>query len=329
MSGLIGRLVAHGGAPLIEQSQSLIAQLDRGGQLIEWNTSVQHILDSTPGAVSVPELLDASSRTRFMHLIEQALAQQLTGPIMLNFNAGSAALPHSYSVRLIALPDAQLILLAEPLAPLDTQSAQEYMRITNELATTTRNLQKARYELTKKQQQLEQALNQLEQLARIDELTQVLNRRSIMGYLHEEIERSTRYPAHVSILLIDIDFFKQINDRYGHQTGDEVLRSTAGLLQQSIRATDHLGRYGGEEFLCILPMTEPDAAAELAERLGQRISSAHYAVADTVNFYVTISSGVAGFDWQTDTISTLIAHADDALYQAKARGRNQHCIWQP
>lgn len=329
MSGLIDRLVAHGGAPLIEQGQSLVVQIDRGGQLVEWNPSLQLILDLVPDTTSLFDLLDSSSRPRMVQQIEQALANRPASAVVLNFSAGPTDLPRSYSCRLLALPGQQLIMLAEPLAPLDPQAAQEYMRVTNDLAMTTRNLQKTRYELTKKQLLLEEALQRLEQIARVDELTQALSRRSIMSYLREEIDRATRYPANLSILLLDVDHFKQVNDRYGHQVGDEVLRATARLLQQSIRAADHLGRYGGEEFLAILPMTDPAAAAELAERLRCRIGEERYTATSAADFCVTISIGIAGFDYQADTLETLIAHADDALYQAKTRGRDGFFIWQP
>ena len=328
MSGLVDRLVAHGGAPLIEQSHCLIALLDRDSQLIEWNPSMQQMLDFMPGATSLAALLEPSSRPRMLHLIDEAIGAQIGGPVVLNFIANPNELARSYRSRMYALSAAQLIVLAEPIAPLDPRAAQEYMRITNELSLTTRSLQKARHELTKKQRQLEESLEELERLARFDELTQVFNRRSIFGYLKDEIDRCTRYPASLSILLIDLDYFKQINDRYGHQAGDSVLRTTAALLQHAIRSTDHLGRYGGEEFLCILPMTETAAAAELANRLCQHIASTAQNVAGTVNFYVTISIGIAGFDRQADTIGTLIAHADDALYQAKQSGRNQFRTWQ-
>jgi diguanylate cyclase (GGDEF)-like protein len=329
MSRLIDRLVAHGGAALIEQGQSLAAQIDRGGRLVEWNPSLQQILDLVPNAASLFDLLDSSSRPRLVQQIAEAIANRLASAVILNFSAGPADLPRSYSCHLLALPSQQLIMLAEPLAPLDPQAAQEYMRVTNDLAMTTRNLQKTRYELTKKQHLLEEALQRLERIARVDELTQTLSRRSIMGYLRDEIDRAARYPASLSIMLLDVDHFKQVNDCYGHQVGDEVLRATAGLLQQSIRATDHLGRYGGEEFLAILPMTEPASAAELAERLRRRIRAERYTAAGSADFCVTISIGIAGFDYQADTLETLIAHADGALYQAKTRGRDRFFIWQP
>jgi diguanylate cyclase (GGDEF)-like protein len=225
-----------------------------------------------------------------------------------------------------AVADSQVVLLAEPIAALDQVAAEEYMRVVSEMATTTRNLQKASYELVQKQHMLEEALVKIEQIARVDELTQILNRRNILLILTEEVERAQRYRSALSVLLIDIDHFKHVNDSYGHLVGDHVLRQCAELLRRFTRTTDRLGRYGGEEFLCVLPMTVESSAAVLAERLCKVIARAPFA-AEMVAFSVTISIGVAELDPQHDTIEQLISHADSALYRAKAGGRNRAEIW--
>jgi diguanylate cyclase (GGDEF)-like protein len=319
-------LLAYGGRLLLEHSHCLVALLDQSGQLIEWNAALGKLLALT-ACDNIAQLLDQHSGLRLRHLLEQARAEQAAGPIMLHFIESATSLPHSYRCRTIRTPEGQVIMLAEPLAPLDQQSAEQYMLVTNELALTTRHLEKTRYDLEQKQRQLEQALIQIEELAHTDELTKLLNRRSLMLRLGEETGRAKRYHSPCAILLIDIDHFKLVNDRYGHPAGDLVLAMTAELLLSSIRSTDHLGRYGGEEFLAILPMTGVAAATELAERLRKRIENERFTVAETVEFSITVSIGAAEFDPEHDTDLSLIAHADSALYMAKAQGRNRCKAW--
>ncbi|NTU81815.1 MAG: GGDEF domain-containing protein [Chloroflexales bacterium] len=323
------RLLAYGGRLLLEHSHCPTALIDEAGRLIEWNKSLDELRKLTPGCDSIPQLLASNSRPRFFKLSEQALAEHKAGPTILHFANGPTGLPISYRCQIVAIPDGQLIIMAEPVAPLDQQSAEQYMRVTNDLAITARSLQKTRYELEKKQRLLEEALERLAQLANIDELTQLMNRRSILHRLSEEVGRSKRYHSAVSILLIDIDHFKQINDRYGHPAGDQVLHACASLLQRSIRNTDHLGRYGGEEFLAVLPMTSVGAAADLAERLCRLVEREAFIIAATITFAITISIGVAELDPQHDTADLLVAHTDSALYQAKGQGRNRYARWNP
>jgi diguanylate cyclase (GGDEF)-like protein len=319
-------LLAYGGRLLLEHSHCLVALLDQSGQLLAWNAALGQLLALTAGD-NITQLLDQHSGLRLQHLLAQARVEHAAGPIMLHFVESATSLPRSYRCRTIRVPEGQVVMLAEPLAPLDQQSAEQYMLVTNELALTTRHLEKTRYALEQKQRQLEQALSQIEELAHTDELTRLLNRRSLMLRLSEETSRAKRYHLPCAVLLIDIDHFKQVNDRYGHPAGDLVLAMTAELLLSSIRSTDHLGRYGGEEFLAILPMTGATAAAELAERLRKRVENKRFTLAETVEFSITVSIGAAEFDPEQDDGLSLVSHADNALYLAKAQGRNRCRVW--
>ncbi|NTV66047.1 MAG: sensor domain-containing diguanylate cyclase [Oscillochloris sp.] len=314
---------------LIEQSSCLIALIDAHGELIEANAHLRQLMASCPNQTSIYAFLEPNSRKRFQQQLTRALHKERSEPTRLHFTDSPLAIAQSYRCFVLPASSSQVVLLAEPIAPLDQRAAEEYIHVTNELAATTRALQKTSHELVRKQQALEEALQTIEQIARIDDLTRILNRRSIMLTLADEFDRVRRYPSTVSILLIDIDHFKQVNDRYGHPMGDEVLRDCAGLLRRSIRTIDHIGRYGGEEFLCVLPMTSEEQATELAERLRRDVANARFIVAETTTFSVTISIGVAEIDPERDTPELLIAHADNALYQAKARGRDQLAIWRP
>ncbi len=168
---------------------------------------------------------------------------------------------------------------------------------------------------------LDAAIAELTIRAETDELTGIPNRRHVLEQVEREFARFRRNHCPFSVLTLDLDHFKQINDHYGHAAGDRVLRQVALTLQQQLRQVDGLGRLGGEEFLILLPETESEPALEVAERLRQ-------AIADTRipwqahSLSVTISIGVATIQ-ETDTgIDAVLMRSDNALYTAKARGRN-------
>jgi diguanylate cyclase len=169
--------------------------------------------------------------------------------------------------------------------------------------------------------ELKDAYRRIEELAELDELTGAFNRRCIMRMLDEEIARSVRNGSPCSIALIDLDWFKRINDAFGHPIGDEVLRTFAITMFANIRSIDRFGRYGGEEFLLILPDMPPEGAERALERLRAIIADLDWS-AFSPGMKVTISGGVATFR-PNETPDTLLARADRALYAAKARGRNR------
>lgn len=157
----------------------------------------------------------------------------------------------------------------------------------------------------------------LEQLATSDELTSLYNRRFIMDFLHREIERAIRYDQDLAILLLDVDHFKRINDSFGHAMGDRVLRAIGRILKESTRISDGLGRYGGEEFLIVMPHQSQSGAFVVSERVRQAIASTDFGTP----WPVTVSIGVAC--WEGHTREALLYVADQNLYKAKAAGRNR------
>jgi diguanylate cyclase (GGDEF)-like protein len=168
---------------------------------------------------------------------------------------------------------------------------------------------------------LKQAYKRIEELAELDELTGSFNRRCIMRMLDDEIARAHRSQTPCSIALIDLDWFKRINDGYGHPTGDEVLRTFAITMFANIRNFDRFGRYGGEEFLLVLPDTPGDSAANILDRLRVIIAGLDWS-AFSPDMRVTISAGVATLR-PDETEDSLLVRADNALYAAKAQGRNR------
>jgi diguanylate cyclase len=169
--------------------------------------------------------------------------------------------------------------------------------------------------------ELKAAYKRIEELAELDELTGASNRRCIMRMLEEEIARATRGGSPCSIALIDLDYFKRINDAYGHPTGDEVLRTFAITMFANIRSIDRFGRYGGEEFLLVLPDMETEQARRTLNRLRAIVADLDWS-AFSSGMRVTMSAGVATLN-RDETPDSFLARADSALYAAKAQGRNR------
>jgi diguanylate cyclase (GGDEF)-like protein/PAS domain S-box-containing protein len=168
---------------------------------------------------------------------------------------------------------------------------------------------------------------QLMYLSRHDELTGLLNRRAIMDSLNEVFQLAQRYQRPLALCLLDIDFFKHINDTYGHLGGDTVLRSLSQLLHSKMRKTDFVGRYGGEEFLVVLPETDVAGAKSWAEYFRQSVTELTVTTADHQHIpSITISCGVATTGPAVQSVERLISAADAALYRAKTSGRNRVCI---
>jgi diguanylate cyclase len=178
-----------------------------------------------------------------------------------------------------------------------------------------------RQSLYKSGVELKAAYRRIEELAELDELTGSFNRRSIMRMLDDEIARAHRSRTPCSIALIDLDWFKRVNDAYGHPTGDEVLRTFAITVFANIRHIDKFGRYGGEEFLLVLPDTPDGVAMRTLDRLRAIIADLDWS-AFSPSLQVTISAGVATLN-PHETPDTFLARADRALYAAKAGGRNR------
>jgi diguanylate cyclase (GGDEF)-like protein len=165
-------------------------------------------------------------------------------------------------------------------------------------------------------------------LATTDALTGLLNRRALLDGLHRECARSDRHSVPMSLLLLDVDHFKRINDEHGHAAGDAVLQAVARVLTSAARRSDYVARWGGEEFVVALPQTGDAGARIAAERLRRAVASMGVAVGDRgelVRATVSIGAASSGAPWSIDA---LVAAADEAMYAAKARGRDR-VEWRP
>jgi diguanylate cyclase (GGDEF)-like protein len=174
---------------------------------------------------------------------------------------------------------------------------------------------------------LREARQQMEFLAMHDNLTGLLNRRAIQEHAEAELKRAARASSLVSVLLIDLDHFKSVNDCYGHAVGDQALRMFAEILLECIRSYDQAGRWGGEEFLCVLPGTTLNDARVVAERVRVAVADATLPLPEGSDLKMTVSIGVAGASGASGMIvlDKLIQAADSAMYRAKDEGRNR--IW--
>ena len=179
-------------------------------------------------------------------------------------------------------------------------------------------LRQGRQELDAKNEKLRQQNEELEMLSLTDGLTGLANRRFLVQQLNEEALRFRRTKNEFSVLMADVDHFKQYNDTFGHPAGDDVLKKVARILQASARETDCVARYGGEEFCVMLPETASTGATILASRICERVAATEFP-----GQKITLSIGVASLPGNGDTPDAVIAAADEALYQAKREGRNR------
>jgi len=163
----------------------------------------------------------------------------------------------------------------------------------------------------------------IQKLADEDQLTGLYTRREFENRYREEFERTQRYGSKLSVIMIDLDHFKEINDTYGHPVGDEVLEITGELIDEKTRSSDVCGRYGGEEFALVLPETPLKGAQTTAERLRVSLAEETFETENGEEFSVTCSIGIAEYYPSIDDPEVLLEQADDALYEAKESGRNQ------
>ena len=209
------------------------------------------------------------------------------------------------------------------------------LRFSQDAYARTLRLHETRTQLRQSEQELQQQLQEIQALqerlteqANRDPLTGLFNRRYLDATMARELARCGRDAQPLSVMLIDIDHFKQINDSHGHQAGDEVLRVLAGLLQEGARTGDVICRYGGEEFLVLLPGMPLEAACERAQHYRQALEGRPLQVGGAT-LPVRLSIGLAGFPAHASDAQALIAAADHALYLAKTAGRDRVVVYSP
>ncbi len=198
----------------------------------------------------------------------------------------------------------------------------EVRHLTKVFNNMLERLRQNRAILDKNNEILREKNKELQELSIRDSLTGLHNRRHLIETLTQEISRSKRYGNSLSLLMIDIDYFKRYNDSYGHLAGDEALKTMAVILGKTLRSNDCSARYGGEEFAIMLPATESEGARQMAERIRQKFEETSFTWEGRTE-KITVSIGIGTFPENSDDLNSLIGNADAALYQAKKAGRNQ------
>ncbi|PIE74356.1 MAG: hypothetical protein CSA19_00175 [Deltaproteobacteria bacterium] len=211
----------------------------------------------------------------------------------------------------------------QPISVIIQRSNDELKKLNLSYEQVVYDLKKSTQKAEKLAKELKQANEKLSQLAYFDELTGLYNFRYFQETLDDEIYRANRYQQTLSVMLIDIDFFKKVNDTYGHLIGDLVLKNVGKELVQLVRQSDVVARYGGEEFAIILPSTGITGAKVIGQRVRrgiERLEIKH----EQINVSITVSVGISSTEMENaDNKKTLLSYSDEALYQAKRNGRNR------
>lgn len=292
----------------LESTNALVAILDEEGKLLSWNPAFGQLKQNLPNARSVKDFLSSPSRVLFDEFLRNALAERKRKNANLEFAWENRW--GDFSGLFIPLPEERILFIAEPVHGI------------SDLESITAELEKIKRSLAIKETELKAVLAQADEVSHTDALTFLPNRKRIIADLQREVMFSDRYGTPVAISLIDIDFFKNVNDEYGHLAGDEVLRRLAMELRDHIRHPDVIGRYGGEEFLVVLPHSTVKAAIEQAERLRKHVQNL-VIQANEAEIRLSISLGVAQYRIHREDWQTFLSRADAALYIAKNSGRNR------
>lgn len=306
---------------VLEQINSQIANqlntgvlvLDADFNIVLWNRFLQVHTDKISDNIIGQSIFSA-----FPELPQRWLTRKLSSVLQLNTPSFCSwqqrhhlfELPHTRPIT----TDSEFMAQNCTFLPIETDATDKHICILIEDVTDACHYQ----------MQLQKTLAEIAQISRIDGLTQVYNRRHWQDTLEQEYAKARRHNKKLSLIMLDLDHFKLLNDNYGHQGGDMVLIEVSALISTLLRLEDTFGRYGGEEFAIILPETDSAGAIELAQRICRIIATTPLTYNDQV-INVTVSLGVAQLSDKESNYEELITRTDSALYKAKSEGRNQVC----
>ena len=308
--------------PYLEYTHSLVAILDDQGAAIAWNPAFNALHEAIPGARTVQDFLSTAARLEFLGSMRDVL--QTGTPTRVQLEIGSKAARIRYDCLLVCQPAERLLFVGEPVIA-EAPAREEPSGPAGDLQKLRAELQDTRVALDAKKMELQAVLAQADEVVHTGALTLLPNRRWIISDLQKQVTISERYGSPLTISMIDLDNFKEINDTFGHATGDQVLRYAASEMRDHIRQPDEIGRYGGDEFLVILPNSGESAATEQAQRLCRHIQS-HPIIVGEDEVPMSLSIGIAQFRQHSDDWRTLLERADKALYQAKHEGRARWAV---
>ena len=305
---------------LFDHIQAAIALVDRDGNLLSWNSAFDGVKRQFLNAVTLTDLF----LQRDVESIRAKLAEGERDHWAGEFASTEKDAAMLCDFWLAPTEDHNMIFIAERIeSEADAGTMVDKLRKQVKLFQTESEHSKKL--ARNKQIEMEAVLAQAEEVAHVDPLTFLPNRRTIIKDMQSEVMRAERYHSLFSISVVDIDNFKAVNDTYGHPVGDEVLRHVAIHLRDGIRHPDVVGRYGGEEFIVLLPNSDKKAAAEQAARLCRELRDKKIQLKDE-EIHVTISIGIAEFRLGGDSWHSLLKRADNAMFEAKNLGRDRWVI---
>jgi len=305
---------------LFDHIQAAIALVDRDGNLISWNSAFDAGKRQYPDVKNLQDLFLQRDAEVIKIKLSEGVKEHWAGEFAIT-ETDAAVLCDFW---LVPTMNEHMLFIAERIeTEADAENMVEKLRKQVKLFQVESEVSKKL--ARNKQIEMEAVLAQAQEVAHVDPLTFLPNRRTIIKDLQSEVMRAERYHSKFCISVVDIDNFKSINDTYGHPVGDEVLRHVALQLRDGIRHPDVVGRYGGEEFIILLPNSDNNAAAEQASRLCRQIRSSVVRSKDH-NITVTISIGIAQFHIGEDSWHSLLKRADNAMFEAKSRGRDRWVV---
>ena len=300
---------------LFDNIHAMIALVQSDGVLISWNHAFEEIKNSSASVNKLENIFSEKDRSLIISKLAFASHDNWIAEVVLN----EASLVVC-DCTLIPMANGNSLFIAETVDS-DPAVQQTIEKLNRQVKMFKVESESAKKIARNKQIEMESVMIQAREVAQIDALTFLFNRRMIVRELQDEVLRAERYNNMLSISIIDVDKFKLVNDTYGHPVGDEVLKQIACQLRDHIRHPDTVGRYGGEEFLILLPNSNAIAATKQAIRLGKEIREMVVTIKEH-KLKVTVSIGIAQFKAGVDTWDTLLNRADNAMYEAKNNGRD-------
>lgn len=307
---LVALFAEYGLEAYLFSTRTLVVLLSDSGKLISWNPAFDLIKQTLYDVNYLRDFLSLSSRTIFDLLLSSATHNRL--PTQGELDLGQGNHLSGYTCFLYPIPDGRILCVAE-----SSHAVADLERLSEELQRTKQNLERKAIELRA-------VLAQARESANIDSLTSLPNRHQIMMELQEAVVFSNQFGTPLSLLMLDIDYFKRINDEYGHTVGDEVLQKLANQLQQMVHFPERIGRYGGEEFLIVLPHYTLRAAVEYANRICEQARALSIKV-NELNLSVTLSIGAVRYKTKSEDWQVFLSRAEEVLAQAKEQGRDR-CV---
>ena len=324
MKPLAKLISANDAGSIFENIHSMIALVENDGTLVSWNQAFASCKKFFPNANKLGDILYPDDGKQAVSKLNSKTKEHWINKISLP--VGRSEFVIECDCLLLPLEKDRALFIAEEIH-LDSALQEVFDRLNKQVKLFQIESEHSKKLARRKQVEIEGVMAQAREVAETDALTFLPNRRTIIKELQDEVLRAEKLKGQLSISIVDVDHFKVINDTYGHPAGDEALRQVAGQLRDHVRQPDVVGRYGGEEFLIILPNSDSTAAAEQAMRLCKLVREAIVTInKGEQTLSITISIGVAQFKAGVDTWDSLLNRADNAMYEAKSGGRDRWAV---